>query len=121
MNSPNSFNEGGFGRIASMTSPRGKDPHAAVLVAEPVRTPLQRIPGRSHAKRVFPFGRALSPVRVALLAPVYWGASKLGLTMAIGGTVGGYRCRTRSLLDAVRSARTGISGIQRDDDRRRRP
>jgi hypothetical protein len=36
-----------------MTSPRGKNPHAAVLVAEPVRAPLQRIPGHSHffAKR----------------------------------------------------------------------
>jgi hypothetical protein len=65
-----------------MTSPCGKDPHTAVLVAEFVRAPLQRIPGRSHAKRVWLCGRALYPVRVALLAAVYFGAAKLGLTMA---------------------------------------
>ena len=55
-----------------MTSLRGKEPHTAVLGAEPVRAHLRRIPGRSQAQRVLPCGRALSPVRVALLAAVYF-------------------------------------------------
>lgn len=59
-----------------MTSPSDKDPHA-VLVAEPVLAHLQRIPGRSHAKPVLLCGRALSLVRVALLAALYLGAAKL--------------------------------------------
>jgi hypothetical protein len=74
------------------------DSHTAVLVTEPVRAHLQRISGRSHAQRVLPCGRGLDPVRMALLAAVYFGAAKLGLTMAfvaasmaIWGTVGGYR------------------------------
>ena len=57
-----------------MTSPRAKDPHAAVLVAEPVRAHPQRIPGRSHEKPVLAWGRAYYPVQVALLAAVYFGA-----------------------------------------------
>ena len=80
-----------------MTSPRGKAPHAVVLVAGPVRAHLHRIPGHSHAKRVLPRGRVLYPVQVALLDAVFFGAAKLGLTMAfvasgmaIWGTVGGY-------------------------------
>jgi hypothetical protein len=35
-----------------MTSLSVKEPHAAVLVAEPVIAHLQRIPECSHAKRV---------------------------------------------------------------------
>jgi hypothetical protein len=65
-----------------MTSPSGKDPHAAVLVAEPVLAHLQRIPGRSRAKRVLSCGRALYPVQLALLAAVDFCAAKVGLTMA---------------------------------------
>src|SRR5262249_3948667 len=65
-----------------MTSPSGKDRHGFVSVTEPVRAHPQRIPGRSHEKRVLPRGRAFYPVQVALLAAVYFGAAKLGLTMA---------------------------------------
>ena len=65
-----------------MTSLSGKDPHAAVLVAESVRAHLQRISGRSHVKRVLPCRRALYPVRVALLVAVYFGAARPGLTRA---------------------------------------
>jgi hypothetical protein len=89
-----------------MTSPRGKDSHTAVWVAEPVLAHLQRIPGRSHAKRVLLCGRARYPVQVALLSEVYLGAAKQGLTMAsvasgraIGGTVGGYPWRCRCLAE----------------------
>jgi hypothetical protein len=65
-----------------MTWLRGKDPHAAGLVAVPVRAHLQPIPGRSHAKRFFPCGRALYPVRAALLAAAYSGEARPGLTRA---------------------------------------
>ena len=65
-----------------MTSPSGKDAHAAVLVADAVLAHLQRNPGRSHAQRVLPCGRALYPVRLALLAAFYLGAATVGLTMA---------------------------------------
>jgi hypothetical protein len=64
-----------------MTSPSSMDPHAAVWVADAVLAHLQRNPGRSHAQRVLPCGRALYPVRVALLAVAYFGAAKVGLTM----------------------------------------
>ena len=53
-----------------------------VLVAEPVRARPQRIPGRSPEKPVLARGRAFYPVQVALLTAVYFGAAKLGLTMA---------------------------------------
>ena len=64
-----------------MTSPSGKAPHDAVLVAGPVRAPLHHISGHSHAKRDLLCGRVLYPVRVALLAAVYLDAAKRGLTM----------------------------------------
>jgi hypothetical protein len=66
-----------------MTSPSGKDSHGFVSVTEPILAHPQRIlPGRSLAKRVLLCGRVLYPVRVALLAAFYFGAAKLGLTMA---------------------------------------
>src|SRR5262249_41361251 len=65
-----------------MTSPGGKDPHSIVLVAEPVRSRPQRIAGRAHAKPVLPWGRAFAPVQGALLAAVYFGAARVGLSMA---------------------------------------
>src|SRR6516164_4136544 len=65
-----------------MTSPSGKDPHGFVSVTEPILPHPQCIPGRSHEKPVLPRGRAFYPVQVALLAAVYFGAAKLGLTMA---------------------------------------
>src|SRR6516225_5287035 len=65
-----------------MTSPSGRDPHSVMLVAGPVRAHPQRIPGSSHAKPVLPWGRALYPVQMALLAAVYFGAAKVGLSMA---------------------------------------
>jgi integral membrane sensor domain MASE1 len=65
-----------------MTSPGGWDPHSVVLVAEPVGAHPQRFPGRSHEKPVLAGGRAFYPVQLALLAAVYFGAAKLGLTMA---------------------------------------
>ena len=65
-----------------MTSLRGKDPHAAGLVAEPVRVHLQPISGRSHVKRVLPCARTLYPVPVALLTAVDFGVARPGLTRA---------------------------------------
>ena len=65
-----------------MTSPSVTNLHGFVSVAEPVPAHPQHIPGRSHEKRVLPRGRAFYPVQVALLAAVYFGAAKLGLTMA---------------------------------------
>src|SRR5262249_37917667 len=56
-----------------MTSPGGRDPHSVVLVAEP---------GRSREKPVLAWGRVFYPVQVALRAAVYFGAAKLGLSMA---------------------------------------
>ena len=65
-----------------MTSPGGKDRHGFVSVTEPVLAHPQHIPGRSHEKRVLSRGRAFYPVQVVLLATIYFGAAKLGLTMA---------------------------------------
>jgi PAS domain S-box-containing protein len=65
-----------------MTFTGGRDLHSVVLAAEPVRSHPQRIPGSSYEKPVLPWGRAFYPVQVALLAAVYFGAAKLGLTMA---------------------------------------
>jgi hypothetical protein len=65
-----------------MTSPSGKDWHVLVAVTEPVLAHPQRIPGRSHEKPVLPRGRAFYPVQVALLAAAYFGAAKVGLSMA---------------------------------------
>src|SRR5262245_38894682 len=66
-----------------MASPSGKDPHAVALAAEHGMTHPQRIPGRSHDKPVLQCGWVLYPVQLALLAAVYFGAAKLGLTMAL--------------------------------------
>jgi PAS domain S-box-containing protein len=65
-----------------MTSPSGKGHHASALVAEHFLAPPQRIPGSSHEKPVLPYGWAFYPVQLALLAAVYFGAAKLGLSMA---------------------------------------
>src|SRR5262249_6704653 len=65
-----------------MTSPSSRDPHRVVLVPEPVHAPPQRIPWLAPEKPVLPGGRAFYPVQVALLAAAYFGAAKLGLTMA---------------------------------------
>jgi PAS domain S-box-containing protein len=65
-----------------MTSPSGKDHHGLAPVAEQVRTYPQHIPERSHGKSPLRLGWAFYPTQVALLAAVYFGAAKLGLTMA---------------------------------------
>src|SRR5262249_26774630 len=80
--SPDNSPEGGFARIAHMTSPSAKDPDGFVSVTGPVLVYGQRIPGHSQEKPVLPCGRAFYPVQVALLAAVYFGAAKLGLSMA---------------------------------------
>src|SRR5262249_29310309 len=79
---PDDFPESGFARIARMTSPSGKDPHGLVSATEPGPEHPQHIPGRSSEKPVFPCGRAFYPVQVTLLAAAYFGAAKVGLTMA---------------------------------------
>jgi hypothetical protein len=86
-----------------MPSPRGKDPHAAVLVAEPVRPLPQRLPGRSPAQRVLPCGRALYPGQVTLLAAVYGGAARVGLTRAATSLFGFAGPTTLSSLHALAS------------------
>jgi PAS domain S-box-containing protein len=65
-----------------MSSPRGKGQHGFALVAEQVFAPPQPIPRRSDKNPVLHDGWALYAVQVALLAAVYFGAAKLGLTMA---------------------------------------
>ena len=65
-----------------MTSPSGKDWHVLVAVTEAALAHPQRIPGRSHEKPVLPRGRAFYPVQVALLAAAYFGAAKVGLSLA---------------------------------------
>src|SRR5215471_13551671 len=63
-----------------MTSRRGK--HHNAVVTEQTFTQPQRIPGRSDEKPVLRCGWAFYPVQVALLAAVYFGAAKLGLSKA---------------------------------------
>ena len=63
-----------------MTSPRGKDHNA--VVTEQTFTQPRRIPGRSYEKPVLCCGWAFYPVQVALLAAVYFGAARVGLSMA---------------------------------------
>jgi hypothetical protein len=63
-----------------MTSPRGKDHNA--VVPEQTFTQLQRIPGRSYEKPVLRCGWPFYPAQVVFLTAVYYGAAKLGLTMA---------------------------------------
>ena len=65
-----------------MTSPRSKGHHASALVAEHVLAPPQPLPGACREKPVWRYGWASYPVQLALLAAVYFGAAKLGLTMA---------------------------------------
>jgi PAS domain S-box-containing protein len=65
-----------------MTSPNGKDHDASALVAEHVLAPPQRIPGACDEKPVWRYRWTYYPVQLALLAAVYFGAAKLGLTMA---------------------------------------
>ena len=63
-----------------MTLPSGKDHNA--VVTEQTFTQPKRIPGRSYEKPVLRCAWAFYPVEVAFLAAVYFGAAKLGLTMA---------------------------------------
>jgi PAS domain S-box-containing protein len=65
-----------------MTSPKRKDQHASALVAEQTLTRSQHIPGRSQEKPALRRGWAFYPLQVVFLAAVYFGAAKLGLTMA---------------------------------------
>src|SRR5262245_65092966 len=65
-----------------MVSPTGKRHHASALVAEHVLAPPQLILGACHEKPVWRYGWAIYPAQLALLAAVYFGAAKLGLTMA---------------------------------------
>src|SRR5256885_12007648 len=53
-----------------------------MLMPEHVLTSRQRILGPSHQKLALFHGWAGYPVQLALLAAVYFGAAKLGLTMA---------------------------------------
>src|SRR5688572_10600467 len=64
-----------------MTSPSDKAQHGSVLVAEPELAHLRSNAGPSDEKPILPCGRVFYPVQVALLAAVYFGAAKLGLTM----------------------------------------
>src|SRR5262245_50830680 len=60
-----------------MTSPGGKDQHALALVAEQPPTP-----GRSDEKLGLLGRRVFYTLQVVFLAAIYFGAAKLGLTMA---------------------------------------
>jgi hypothetical protein len=81
-----------------MTSLRGKDPHAAGLVAVPVLAHLQRIPGPSHAKRFFPLRKGLvsgaggPPGRGLFRRGQAWPDEGIrGRTGHGGGVAGGHR------------------------------
>jgi hypothetical protein len=65
-----------------MTAARGQDRPGFVAVTESARAHAQRIPGRSHEKPVLHRGRAFHPVQVALSAAAYFGAAKVGLSLA---------------------------------------
>jgi PAS domain S-box-containing protein len=65
-----------------MTSPTSTDLHALALAAEQLPAPPQHIPGRSHEKPAWRHGWASYAVQLALLTAAYFGAAKLGLTMA---------------------------------------
>src|SRR5262249_61797240 len=73
----------------------GADEEGALVVRRPIAerlagetlrhrqvTQSPRIPERFHDKAVLRCGWAFYPVQVAILATVYFGAAKLGLTMA---------------------------------------
>ena len=85
-----------------MTSPGGTDLQGLVLVAEQRLTRPRCIPEHSHEKLDWHFGWAFYPVQVAFLAAVYFGAAKLGLTMAF----------VAEQVTAVRPP-TGIANLQR--------
>src|SRR5215471_5862796 len=59
------------------------DQHNGVLVAEHIRALPRRISEPSHAKPVWQWGSLFYSIGLALLATIYYGAAKLGLTMAI--------------------------------------
>src|SRR5262249_10776337 len=65
-----------------MISPSSRDQDASASVPEHVLTPPEPASEPPHEKPVLPFGRAVYPVQLALLTAVYFGAAKLGLTMA---------------------------------------
>jgi len=65
-----------------MPSARDKDQHALALAAAQALAQPQHIPQRFPAKSALSCGWAFYPVQVVLLAAVYFGAAKLGLTMA---------------------------------------
>src|SRR5262249_46551133 len=77
---PDNFLEAGAGWIPPLTLPSGKDHN--VVVTEQEFTHPQRIPRRSYEKPVLRCAWAFYPVKVALLAAVYFGAAKVGLSMA---------------------------------------
>src|SRR5262245_21268189 len=64
-----------------MTSPSSKSQHAKAWVAEQVHAPPP-LPGDSAKKPDLGRGRAFYTLQVAFLTAVYFGAAKLGLTMA---------------------------------------
>jgi integral membrane sensor domain MASE1 len=111
-----------------MTSPSGKDPHAAVLVAEPVLVPLQRLPDLLLAVAavsllVFAGPTALfsfHPLAYTVFPFVIWAALRFGLPaatlrtfvasgLAIWGTVGGYE---NFSVSVVRCPMTSDNGYQ---------
>src|SRR5262249_41153937 len=63
-----------------MTSPRSKDPHALAKASEQTLTP--HIPGHSHKNTVLRCGWVFHALQMAFLAAFYFGAARLGLTMA---------------------------------------
>src|SRR5262245_28681472 len=65
-----------------MSSPSDRGHNGVTLVAEQGFATPQPIPRRSDKKPVLHDGWARYAVQVALLAAVYFGAAKLGLTMA---------------------------------------
>src|SRR6516164_9524232 len=65
-----------------MTSPAGTELQGLVLVAEHRLTHPRCIPAHYHEKADIHWKWASYPVQLALLAAVYFGAAKLGLTMA---------------------------------------
>ena len=65
-----------------MASPSAKDQAGFAPVAEKLLAAPPRTPRRSHEEPVRHSGWAPYPAQVALLAAAYFGAAKLGLTMA---------------------------------------
>src|SRR5262245_37056900 len=65
-----------------LASPENKDQYAPALLAGQPRTRSQRIPWSSQEKSALRCGSAFYALQVGFLAAVYFGAAKLGLTMA---------------------------------------